>query len=176
MADTVAMFKIGDLIIYGNNGVCKIIDCGTIDSLGAVKDKMYYTIEPYYTNGTRIYTPVDNDKVIMRPIMSNKEAMQLIDEIDKIECLWIKDEKRRENEYKETIKKCDCKELVKIIKTIYLRRKSRLAEGKKITTSDEKYFKIAEDNLYGELAVSLNMTKNETREFIINRVSENITE
>ena len=172
MLENGAKFKIGDLIIYGNNGVCKIIDCGKLDSSCASKDKIYYTIEPYYTTGTKIYTPVDNDKVIMRPVMTKDEAMGLIDEIDKIEELWIPDEKRRENEYKETIKKCNCIELVKIIKTIYLRKQSRIAEGKKITSGDEKYFKIAEENLYGELAISLNMSKEETKDFIINRVSE----
>ena len=175
MSENSAKFKIGDLIIYGNNGVCKILDCGKLDSLSASKDKIYYTIEPYYVAGTKIYTPVDNDKVIMRPVMTKDEAMALIDEIDKIEALWITDEKRRENEYKETIKKCDCIELVKIIKTIYLRKQSRLAEGKKITAGDEKYFKIAEENLYGELAISLDMTKSETKEFIIERVSKNIS-
>lgn len=173
MSENCKMFEIGDLIIYGSNGVCKILDCGKLDSSCAAKDKVYYTIEPYYTSGTKIYTPVDNDKVIMRPVMTKDEAMELIDEIEKIECLWITDEKRRENEYKDTVKKCDCKELVKIIKTIYLRKQSRLAEGKKITASDEKYFRIAEESLYGELAVSLDMTKDETKEFIINRVSNN---
>ena len=169
-------FEIGDFIIYGSNGVCKITDCGKLDSVCASKDKLYYTVEPYYTTGTKIYTPVDNDKVVMRPIVTKEEAISLIDEINEIENLWIADEKRREQEYKQSIQKCDCKELVRIIKTIYLRKQSRLAEGKKVTASDEKYFRIAEEQLYGELAVSLEMDKNETKEYVINRVKQNIGE
>ena len=167
------MFKIGDLIIYGNNGVCEIKGIGKLDSSCAPKDKIYYTIEPYYTTETKIYTPVDNDKVIMRPIATKKEALELIDSIDDIDVLWIPDEKKREYDYKETIKKCDCIELVKIIKTIYIRKQSRIAEGKKITNSDEKYFRLAEEHLYGELAISLNMNKDEAKEFVINRVENN---
>lgn len=166
----VYVFEIGDLIVYGSNGVCKVTDIGRLDSSCAAKDKIYYTIEPLYHSETKIYTPVDNDKVIMRPIMTKEEAIELIDNIESIEILWITDEKRRESDYKETIKKCDCKELVKIIKTIYNRKQFRLKEGKKITTSDEKYFRIAEDNLYGELSVSLNIDKEKTKEYIINRV------
>ena len=35
----------------------------------------------------------------------------------------------------------------------------RISEGKKITNSDRKYFKMAEDSLYGELAIVLDMEK-----------------
>ena len=58
-----------------------------------------------------------------------------------IDSLWIQDEKRRELEYKEAVKKSDCREFVKIIKAIYLRMQSRMAEGKKVTSGDEKYCK-----------------------------------
>lgn len=164
-------FEIGDVIIYGNSGVCRITDCGKLDSMCADKNTLYYTIEPCYSSSTKIYTPVGNDKVIMRRIVTKEEALHLIDEIKSIENLWITDEKKREQEYKDTIKKCDCRELVRIIKTIYLRKQSRLAEGKKVTASDEKYFKIAEDSLYGELAVSLDMNKDEVKDYVISRVS-----
>jgi CarD family transcriptional regulator len=165
------MFKIGDLIVYGNNGVCRVIDIGTLDSKCALKDKVYYTIEPFYNSGTKIYTPVDNDKIMMRPIISKEDALELIDNIKDMGELGISDEKSRESDYKETIKKCDCKELVKMIKTIYLRKQSRIKEGKKVTSSDAKYFRIAEDSLFGELAVSLGMDKEETREYVINKIA-----
>ena len=61
---------------------------------------------------------------------------------------------------------------MKIIKTIYLRKKERIAEGKKMTYSDEKYYRIAEDNLYGEVAVVLSMTKEEAKEFVERKVEE----
>lgn len=43
----------------------------------------------------------------------------------------MKDEKKREEAYRNAIHSCDARELVKIIKTIYLRRQSRIEEGKK---------------------------------------------
>lgn len=166
------MFEAGDYIVYGNNGVCRVEKVGTIELSDTPKDKMYYTLCPYYLKGRTIFTPVDNEKVIMRRILTKEEAIELIDDIKNIDLFWISDEKRREMEYKEALKKCDCREAVKIIKTIYLRKKSRIAEGKKLTTGDEKYFHMAEESLYGEMAISLGMNKDEVKEYVIERVGQ----
>lgn len=162
------MFEIGELVIYGSYGVCRVAEVGIPDAQGLMKS-MYYTLEPYYKSGSKIFTPVDNKKVVMRKIVSKKEAIELIDEIKNIEALWITDEKKRETEYKDAVRKYDLRELVKIIKTICLRAQVRLTEGKKTTASDDKYFRMAEDNFYGELAVSLGMDKDAVKEFVLQR-------
>lgn len=161
------MFNVGENIVYGNSGVCRVESIGILDSPGMPQDKEYYTLSPIYSKGSKIFTPVDNNKIIMRAVLGRDEAQELIDNIDKIEVMWISDEKSRELEYREAIKVCDCEELVRIIKTIYLRMQDRIANGKKITASDEKYFRLAEDRLYGELAVSLDIPKENVKEYII---------
>ncbi|MGO5052631.1 CarD family transcriptional regulator [Lachnospiraceae bacterium LCP25S3_G4] len=164
------MFKKGDYIVHGNNGVCKVVDVGTLDTRKVSNDRIYYTLSPCYTKGNTIFTPADNQKVIMRPVMTKSEAIQLIDEIKDMDALWIEAPKKREIEYKEAVHKCDCRELVKVIKAIYSHKQVRLAEGKKITLGDEKYFRMAEDNLYGELAISMDMDRDAVKEFVIQRV------
>ena len=59
-----------------------------------------------------------------------------------------------------------CEEWIKIIKTIYLRKQKRLEAGRKVTAVDAKYFRMAEDNLYGELAISLDMPRSEVGTYI----------
>lgn len=162
------MFQAGEYIIYGTRGVCLVKEVGTLDF--SQRDKLYYTLEPLYMAGSIVYAPVEAKGVVMRQVMTRDEAMALIESIPDIEELWIRDEKSRENAYKEAIKGCDNRELVRIIKTIYNRGRSRMAEGKKITVADNKYFKIAEENLYGELAVSLSMTREEVKDFITEHV------
>lgn len=166
------MFEIGELIIYGGNGVCRVEKIGPIDTGMDTKGRMYYTLNPLKNKDSRIFTPVDNEKVIMRPTMTREDALALIDQIQNVETLWIGDERRRETEYKEAVRKCDCREYVKIIKTIYLRKQERLADGKKVTAVDERYYAIAEENLYGELAVALDMDKAQTKTFVEERVKE----
>lgn len=164
------MFEVGDYLIYGLNGVCKVDAIGTMDISGVPKDKLYYTLLPIYRTGCRLFTPVDNEKVVIRPVVTKEEALSYIDHMLEIETLWITDEKRRENMYKEIAKQCDPKEWIKIIKTLFLRKKARIEAGKKVTASDEKYLRIAEENLYGEFAIALGMTKEETEKFVIERV------
>lgn len=162
------MFNVGDRIIYGNTGVCTVESIGPIELGGS--EKMYYTLRPYYKGGGTIFTPVDNVKVVMRPILSKDETMEIIDNIDEIAPLEIQNEKLIENEYKEGMKTCDCRDLISVIKTIYNRQQVRIAEGKKTTATDERYFKIAEDSLYGEFGVVLDMTRDEVKKIISDKV------
>ncbi len=164
------MFEAGDYIIYGSNGVCRVEGIGTLDVSGVPKDRLYYTLQPVYSKGSKVFTPVDNDKVVMRPILTETEAKKIIDGIREIEELWIEDVSKRDMVYKESMKKCDCMEWIKIIKTLYMNKQNRLAEGKKVTAGDERYLRQAEDNLYGELAVSLHIDRDKVEEYIIARV------
>lgn len=164
------MFQVGDYIVYGKNGVCRVEDIGTIDTAGIPKDTIYYTLYPNYSKGSKIFTPVDNNKVFIRPVITKEEAFVLIDQINEIEILFVADEKRREMDYKEALSKCKCIDLVRIIKTIYLRQQSKHAEGKKLSVGEDKYYHMAEDNLYGELAIALKMDKDKVKEFIVQRL------
>lgn len=67
-------------------------------------------------------------------------------------------------------------EWIKIIKTLWLRNQQRLSQGKKITAMDRKYFKMAEDNLYGELSVSLEIPKEKMEEYITEKVGMQMQE
>ena len=54
-----AMFKEGDFIIYGSNGVCQVEHIGSMELQGVPDDKMYYTLVPVYEKKSRLFTPVD---------------------------------------------------------------------------------------------------------------------
>ena len=51
-----------------------------------------------------------------------------------------------------------------------LRKKQRSEQGKKSTATDERYFKLAEDHLYSELAFALGKDKNEMRQLICDTI------
>lgn len=162
------MFKKGDYVVYGNVGVCRIENIGPV-SIG-MEGKDYYTLIPVYGKNSRLYTAVDSNKVVIRPVLTKEETDTLLDEMTELDTLWITDEKRREEIYKEAMRTCDCKEWVRMIKTLYLRKMERTSRGKKATSSDEKYLHLAEENLYGELAFSLQIPKDQVGEFITGRI------
>lgn len=160
------MFQVGELIVFGNNGVCRVEKIGAPDLIGVPAGVDYYTLAPYYKSNSRVFTPCNNDKIVMRPILTKDEALMLIKEISSIGLITVLDERKREDAYKEVMKSCDCRKFVSIIKTIHLRKQERLQEGRKITSSDEKYCQMAEDKLYEELAIALEIDKKEVKDYI----------
>ena len=67
---------------------------------------------------------------------------------------------------------CEPVEWVKIIKTLYKRTRDRISQGKKITATDERYLKLAEDSLYSELGFALGRDKEEMPDYIKRRIGE----
>lgn len=166
------MFDIGDYVVYGTSGVCRVESIGPMNLGGLSGDRLYYTLVPVYDKGGKLFTPTDNKKVIMRPVITEDQAKKLIDDIGEIDALWITDDKKRELEYKEAIRKCDTKVWIRIMKMLYQRRELRIAEGKKITASDERYFSMARENLNGELAIALNISKDKVESYIEERMQD----
>lgn len=160
------MFQVNDTVIYGHHGVCRITEIGTLSISMADKQKQYYTLRPIYQPSAVIYAPVENPKTLMRPVISKEEAENLIKEVPRIDSVWIANEKEREHQYKAALQTCDCRELVKIIKTLYMRKAARIQNGKKVTAVDEKYFRLAEAQLYEELAYALDVEKSQIAPYI----------
>jgi CarD family transcriptional regulator len=160
------MYKVNDKIVYGTHGVCEVMEIGRLSMSVADRKKKYYTLRPVYQKESVIYVPVDNEKIPMRPILTREEVDELLQEIPRLDTIWVSNEKEREYQYKQIILRGDCRELVRIIKTIYLRMQSRIEDGKKVAAVDERYFRQAEDLLYGELAYVLDMKKSDMNPFI----------
>lgn len=160
------MFKVGDYIVHGRNGVCKVIDITHIDISGADRDQLYYTLVPMKSEDSKIFYPVDSDKVVMRSVLSEKEAKKIVSEIDDIEPMWIDNDRQREEKYKEAISSCDCNQLICIIKTLYARNQERIAQGKRITYVDDRYLKEAKQNLHDEFSIALGIEPTEVEQYI----------
>ena len=160
------MFGIGDYVICGNKGVCEVENITTLNISGVDREREYYILKPLYMNGSTVYVPVDSPKEYMRKVLKREEAEELIRAIPEIPLLVITNDKLSEQTYKDCIRTNDCEDLVKIIKTIYTRKQKRMKAGRKVTAVDAKYFHMAEENLYGELAVSLNIRRQDVESYI----------
>lgn len=164
------MFEVGEFVVYGSKGVCRIVDISHIDISGADKDRLYYVLSPIGDKNAKIYAPTDNPKITMRKVISKEEADKLILELPEIELLWVPDDKQREAKYKEVMRTCDYRAWVSIVKTLYLRKKERTAQGKKITALDERYMKAAENELYSELSLTLGIPREEMEDYIKDKI------
>ncbi len=164
------MFEVGDYVINANNGICRVEDKVHLDLPMDNKDKLFYLIVPVGEKSTKLYVPVDSDKLRIRKTMDEEQALRVIDEIPQIEAVWIANDKQREQKYKEAIFSCEPRQLVGILKCMCLRNMQRSAQGKKNTSVDERYFKLAENNLYSELAFAMQKDKDEVKKLVAGRM------
>ena len=160
------MFHIGDTVVC-SNGVCTIEQIGPLSGMGkSTVGKSYYTLRPCFDAAATIYVPVDGDEDALRFALGKDEVKKLMEEIDDLDQINISDEKKREAEYKSAVNSKDPRKLIRIIKTMYYRRKARIESGKKSTAIDERYFRIAENRLYEEMALALSIDREEVKEYI----------
>ncbi len=160
------MFKVGDYVACGNKGVCRVSEVTTLDISGVDRNEEYYILKPVYNTASTVYIPVALADESIRSILSANEAKDFLKDIPQIACLDIQSEKTVEAEYKVCIRSNDIRKLVSLVKTIYVRRRKRQEAGRKETAVDTKYFRIAAEFLFGELAISLDMPKNEVEGYI----------
>lgn len=160
------MFEKDELIMCGGHGVCRVVNVTGNPIDRSDKIRKYYVLDPVFEKASTIYVPVDNEKVVMRRILTKEEAEELAGQVSEIDTVWIQEEKSREQMYKEAIRTYDCRSLVQIIKTLYMRKQSRLKEGKKVLSSDEQYLRKAEELLYSEMSLALSIPKEEVEAYI----------
>ena len=112
------------------------------------------------------------EKILKNAEVFVEEADQLIEDMPKIEQLWVPDDRQREARYKEAMNTCDYRAWVSIVKTLYIRKQERTAQGKKITALDERYMRTAENELYSELSLTLGIPKDEMEQYIRERLTQ----
>lgn len=163
------MFKINDYVVYGSTGVCQIIDISKEKNLSS-DEIQYYVLQTVYNNKMIIKTPVNNQKILMRQIITKDDVSSLIADIPKRQATWINDDKERNQNFKVALKTGKSEELIKIIKMIYLEKEEKFALGKKLTKIDEDIMKIAEKQLFEEFAIVLNISPDEVITYINERI------
>jgi len=165
------MFQSGELVVYGTTGVCRVEKIVRPGLSGADRDKLYYLLKPLQQDGV-IYTPVDSPKVPMRPVLSAKEAEALIDLIPtmKVEACRPPSLQALAQRYQAAVRTGDCRDLVRLAMSIYVKRREAEAQKRRLGQVDERYGKQAERLLHGELSVALGIPPEEVPPYIARRV------
>ncbi len=163
------MFSVGDYMVYGISGVCRVEDiCAS--PFDKKDTRTFYMLRPLgATAGSVIYTPTDNVQVAMRPLMSVEQAEQLIGLLPSILPLEIPTEKMRRDIYRQTMQSCDPVQYARLIKTVRHRRAEMLAQHKRLSETDSDFERNAKLSLYHELAVVLDKPYAEIEPYLLER-------
>lgn len=167
------MYNIGDTVMYGATGVCRISGITALDGIPeAQADRKYYIINPVYQNGT-IYHPTDSDKVFIRPVINRTQAEALIDSIPGIDvqAVCTGDPRALAEHYRELMRTHDCGDLLRLSMSIFAKKKLTEQKNRHFSQVDESFMKEAEKLLFEELATALEIAVDDVPEYIDNRVN-----
>ena len=140
--------------------------------LNKFSNKESYILIPVDDNSLKITVPVEIGNNQIRSIITKNEVEKIISYIPSIKVIEVTNDKTIENEYKKYLDEYSHENLIKIIKTTYLRNKERLDAKKKVSDKDDMYFKIAEKLLYTEFSLALNKNYEDTKNYVIHKVKE----
>ena len=157
------MYKSGDVVVYRRD-VCRIKDVKEHYFF----DKTYYIMSPIDDDSLVTSIPVDTTSYL-RDVITKEEAEELISKIPYIETVQVSD-RDIEYEYKRLLGENTLESLIKIIKTTYMRNAKRLEQNKKVSEKDEQYFNQAERRLYNELSISLQLSFDDTKQYVLDSV------
>lgn len=162
------MFQVGDQVVYGIHGVCKILDQEErqVDR----KKIRYFALEPIDQPGTRYYVPSENPAALakLRDVIGKEELEELLRSQKIREDRWISDENRRKQLYRELIISGEREELLQMIGTLHRHKKEQAAAGRKLHLCDENFLRDAEKLLDSEFSLVLDISPSEVGSYIRN--------
>lgn len=153
-------------MVYGRTGVCRV------EGITRREGQNYYALKPLYQS-CDIFVPVDSDKVFIRPVISKEEAHSLIDALPTMEVEIYESQAMRDlsQHYQEAIASHDCRDLFALTMSLYEKRKETIRRRKKFGAVDERFMKLGEELLFGELSVALGIQPQEVPDYISRRLA-----
>ena len=166
------MLNVGECVIYGSHGLCRVRDILIPSFLERGKEKEYYQMISAVDTGSVLYVPVDGADDKVREVIPADEAEDLIDEIEYTPELQLPEGKKAEPAIMSVIKRNMADEMMSLVKSLRKIKAVREAEGKKFAALNEKYLNIAEKLLYTELAFSLETEKDDIKRRVLEELSQ----
>lgn len=165
------MLKIGSIIVYGTEGVCKVTDVQKMSFSTLDEPKDYYILVPESNNSSKLYLPKDNEKLMSRvkKLLTYKEIKELIASDDN-DLEWIDDSKLRNKYYKEILSSCDRNKIFALAKQLYLIKSGKLLVAKAFTSWMEDMLKKTAQILYQEFSYVTVISYDEILPFIVGEI------
>ena len=162
------MFKINDSVIHCREGLSTII------AMNNMNGRDYFLVRSNQASAETIYVPVETAPNIIRPIMNEKEADEVLRYIKGIEKEFNSNTKQRRDAYKRRLSSGDVKEIAYLYRQLYF---YELIGGEnnteiKLGPVDIDMLSYAKNMLFDELAISYKIDRNGVETFIEKRIKK----
>lgn len=165
--------QIDEYVVYKTAGVCQVL-AKESQSPDGQTEILYYKIKPLNDTNSTYYIPVASAEEKLRRLLSKEQVLELIDSMadstDDSESVWSDNRRERKEMYSQIMRGGDQHALVQMISTLYFRKQSSEASGKRFSSMDETAMKNAETLLMQEFGVVLGLEPDEVRQYIDERV------
>ena len=169
-----AKFEKGTYVRCGSSGVCLIEDIRPMSLPGTGLSGDYYVLHAEGGDSSVIYVPVNNEKMTaaMVPVLTAEEISDIIRVSADDPLPWVEDRKDRTEKQREILRRCDRRELLGMISSLYQRRRELAASGRKLAGSDENVLRQAERLVNNELTFVLGIEESQVGEYIRSLLEE----
>ncbi len=159
------MFKKGDMVLYGGEGVCRID--GIEDKKIADRVVSYYVLCHVDGVNSVFFVPVESRaaREKMSKVISAPEIKKIVNEAKPAEL--SETERGRKESYKNAICQADRPMIASLIKSVCAVKRRLEDDGKKLHKTEEYFLEDAKKFLYGELSSVFIMEKSDVIPFIL---------
>ncbi len=161
-------FRKGDPVIYGSNGICMVADVTTQASAPGAEARTYYILSQENNRCLTIAVPTDNLALVsrMRRILTREEIDALLAEAKGQTLPWIPDRRVRADTFHAILTAGMHRDLLLMIRCLYLQRQTLLQSGKRLNVADESTLKAAEKLVTEEFSYALEIEPHAVGDYI----------
>ena len=157
-----APFKIKDKVIHKREGLSEIV------SYTKISEKDYFLLKALRGDGEVIYVPIEGCENIIRPIMSSKDALELLKYMKGISLEINSNTKQRRDAYKKMLNTGDINDIAYLSRQLYCYKLSENQD--KLGPMDIEMLSRAHNMLMDEFMVVFKKPKDKIEAYIEKKI------
>lgn len=148
------MFQVNDYIFYGSGGICRVEAVCEEPFEGAPKGVCYYVLHTLAEPKQVIWNPVENDRVLMRPVLTTSEIEALLSSLSSLSPLEGEGARALRDQYIAAIKSGLPELWGRVLITVRLRERAEAARLTRVTDAEHGFFDAAKRAIAAEIALA----------------------
>ena len=125
------------------------------------------------TSNSTFYVPIDRAAERLRPLLTKEQIYQLIDEMAEgklEETEWCSNSRERRGIFQNILHGDDYREMIQMMRSLYHQQERKRKTGHRLSSADVAAMHAAENRMYQEFGVVLNIRPEQVHNFILKRM------
>lgn len=160
-------FKLKQKVMHFREGLSEIVE--TLEMEGVE----YFIVLPLHEGGEKIYVPISRASAVLRPIYNKDDIHDLVVYMKNIRPEFFSNTKQRRDVFKRKLGSGDIKDLAYLAMLLYFyQNPGAIDVPVKFGPADVDMLKYASRTLFDELALSLEIERDQVEEYIFNEMKK----